>query len=161
MVDDNRHHRATEIRGSALYKTLSKVAVWMDRYYIDPVLGIAPGGWGDLLSAVLAVPFVWFSLTVVRSVPLSLAIVFNVLKDIAVGLIPFFVGDVLDVFSRPYARNMRLVEGFIEGDQTVIREVNRKAWSFALAIVACIALIVGMVWLAAKVVSSIPWSALW
>nr|MBP7857400.1 DUF4112 domain-containing protein [Prevotella sp.] len=91
-------------------------------------------------------PFVWFSLTVVRSVPLSLAIVYNVLKDVALGLIPFFVGDLLDVFSKPYARNMRLIEGFIEGDEQITKEVNRKAWTFAAAIVGCIALIIAMVW---------------
>lgn len=137
---------AHQMRQSKWYKGLARVAQWMDRYYIDPLLGVVPGGWGDMVSALLAVPFVWFSLTVVRSVPLSLAIVYNVLKDVALGLIPFFVGDLLDVFSKPYARNMRLIEGFIEGDEQITKEVNRKAWTFAAAIVGCIALIIAMVW---------------
>ena len=146
MKEKKQHKRAEEIRSSGLYKLLAKMAVWMDRYYIDPVLGIVPGGVGDTVSALLALPFVWFSMSVVRSVPLTLAIVYHVLKDVALGLIPFFVGDVLDILSRPYARNMQLVEGFLDGDDAVVKDVNRKAGLFAAAIVGCIAIIVALIW---------------
>ena len=136
---------SNDIKRTRAYKALSTLSNWMDRYYIDHILGIIPGGWGDTVSAVMMLPFIGFSLLVVRSVPLTLAIVYNVLKDIVIGLIPFFVGDILDVFSHSYTRNMRLISGFVEKDKTIIREVNRKAWAFAVAIVLCIVAIVLLV----------------
>lgn len=134
-----------DIKGTRSYKALATLSDWMDRYYIDPILGIIPGGWGDTVSALLMLPFIGFSLLVVKSVPLTLAVVYNVLKDIIVGLIPFFLGDILDVFSRSYTRNMRLIQGFVEKDKAVIHEVNRKAWAFVGAILLCIAVIVLLV----------------
>ncbi len=134
-----------DIKGTRSYRALAKLSDWMDRYYIDPILGIIPGGWGDTLSAVMMLPFIGFSLLVVRSMPLTLAIVYNVLKDVIVGLIPFFVGDILDVFSHSYTRNMRLIRGFVEKDKAIVHEVNRKAWGFAAAIVLCIVIIVLLV----------------
>ena len=93
-------------------------------------------------------PFVWFSLCVVKSVPLTLAVIYNAMLDAVKGLLPFFVGDVLDVFNHSYARDMRLVQGFVYDDQDVVREVRRKAWFFAAAIALLIVLIVLLVRLA-------------
>lgn len=137
-----KRQRALESRS---YKLLSRLAQLMDRYYIDPILGIVPGGWGDTVSAILLVPFIWFSLFVVKSVPLTLAVIYNALKDVIMGLIPFFVGDILDVFSRSYKKNMNLIQGFLDNDKQVIQEVNRKTWFFAGAILLCIAIIVLLV----------------
>lgn len=137
--------RRERVMNSRSYKIMSALTKWMDRYYIDPVLGLIPGGWGDTISAIMLVPFVWFSACVVRSLPLTLAVVYNALRDMAVGLIPFFVGDILDVFNHSYLRNMKLIQGFIDGEQAVVRDVNRKSWFFAAAIVLCIAAIVLLV----------------
>ena len=130
------------------YKIMDRIAKIMDHYYLDPLLGLVPGGWGDLISSIMVLPFVWFSLCVVKSVPLTLAVIYNAMLDAVKGLLPFFVGDVLDVFNHSYVRNMRLVQGFVYDDQDVVREVKRKAWFFAAAIVLFIVLIVLLVRLA-------------
>lgn len=110
------------------YKIMDRIAKIMDHYYLDPLLGLVPGGWGDLISSIMVLPFVWFSLCVVKSIPLTLAVIYNAMLDAVKGLLPFFVGDVLDVFNHSYVRNMRLVQGFVYDDQDVVREVKRKAW---------------------------------
>jgi hypothetical protein len=148
-----RQARRQRVMGTPSYKVMSKITEWMDKYYIDPILGLVPGGWGDTVSAVMTLPFLWFSLFVVKSVPLSLAVLYNVTKDIAIGLIPFFLGDLFDIFSHSYMRNMRLIQGFIDDDRAVVHEVNRKAWFFAGAILAFIAIIVLLIKLTIHLVS--------
>ena len=83
----------------------------------------------------------------VKSVPLTLAIINNALRDILLGLIPFFVGDIIDVFHRSNVRNMAMVRGFVDGDQAVIRKVNERAWQAAAILIALLALIGLMIWL--------------
>lgn len=145
--------RRQRAAGSRTYQLMRQMAYVMDRYYLDPIIGLIPGGWGDTLQAIMVVPFVWFSMTVIRSVPLTLALTYYALRDIAVGLIPFFLGNVLDVFNRSYARNMHLVQGFLDDDPEVVSEVNRKAWLFAVAIVVCLALIILLIWATIHLVS--------
>lgn len=137
------------------YRAMSHLAKWMDRYYIDPILGLIPGGWGDTFSALMTLPFLWLSIATVKSVPLTLAIIYNILADMVMGLIPFFVGNILDIFSHSYARNMALVQGFINNDRKIVNEVNRKAWFFAIAIIICILAIVLLIKLAAYLLSLI------
>ena len=50
------------------------------------------------------------------------------------GIIPLWIGDLLDIFNRSYSKNYRLIVGFVEGDQEVIQEVNRKAVLTAVGI---------------------------
>ncbi|MBM6992364.1 MAG: DUF4112 domain-containing protein [Prevotella sp.] len=147
--------RRLRVMNTRSYRLMSKLTQLMDKYYVDPILGLMPGGWGDTISAVMIVPFVWFSLFVVKSVPLTLAVIYNALKDIVMGLIPFFVGDILDVFSHSYVRNMALIQGFIDDDRSVVREVNRKSWFFAGAILLCIAIIVLLIKLTVVLISSL------
>ena len=119
---------------------------YTDRYYLDAIIGFIPG-WGDAFSLLCAAPFVYFSARVVKSVPLTLAIINNALRDILLGLIPFFVGDIIDVFHRSNVRNMAMVRGFVEGDETVIRQVNQRAWQAAAVLGLLLALIALMIWL--------------
>ena len=81
------------------YRIMVKTAKYMDQYYLDPLIGLIPGGVGDVLSSSLAMPFIYYSLCVVRSIPLTLAVIYNVLLDVLIGAIPF-VGNVLDIFKR-------------------------------------------------------------
>lgn len=79
------------------YRIMVKTAKYMDQYYLDPLIGLIPGGVGDVLSSSLAMPFIYYSLCVVRSIPLTLAVIYNVLLDVLIGAIPF-LGNVLDIF---------------------------------------------------------------
>lgn len=137
--------RRLQVKDTRPYRIMSKITKWMDRHHIDPILGLVPGGWGDIVSAVMLLPFVWFSLFVVKSLPLTLAVIYNTLRDMVLGLIPFFIGDIIDFFHHSYIRNMRLIQGFVENDQAIIHEVNRKALAFAGAILVCIVIIVLLV----------------
>lgn len=109
----------------------------MDRYYIDPVIGIAlPGGLGDLVSAIASLPYIYFSVFKIKSITLTLAVVFNILRDILIGMIPFFVGDVFDVFSKSYHKNMQLIDGFIDGDERTIWKIRKNiAWIVIFTII--------------------------
>ena len=127
---------------SRFYRTLQRIARWMDTYYLDPILGfLLPAGIGDFASAFMALPFIVFSLFVAKSIPLTLAIINHTLWDILIGLIPFFVGDVLDVFSRPYRRNLRLIEGYLAGDKSTIRHLQKHVAITLFAILLCCTLI--------------------
>ena len=127
---------------SRFYRTLQRIARWMDTYYLDPILGfLLPAGLGDFASALMALPFIVFSLFVAKSIPLTLAIINHTLWDIFIGLIPFFVGDVLDVFSRPYRRNLQLIEGYLAGDKSTIRHLQKHVAITLFAILLCCTLI--------------------
>lgn len=127
---------------SRFYRTLQRIAQWMDTYYLDPILGfLLPAGIGDFVSALMAIPFIVFSLFVAKSIPLTLAIINHTLWDIFIGLIPFFVGDVLDVFSRPYRRNLQLIEGYLAGDKSTIRHLQKHMAFTLFAILLCCTLI--------------------
>ena len=127
---------------SRFYRTLQRIARWMDTYYLDPILGfLLPAGIGDFVSALMALPFIVFSLFVAKSIPLTLAIINYTLWDILIGLIPFFVGDVLDVVSRPYRRNLQLIEGYLSGDKSTIRHIQKHVAITLFAILLCCTLI--------------------
>ena len=127
---------------SRFYRTLQRIARWMDTYYLDPILGfLLPAGIGDFVSALMALPFIVFSIFVAKSIPLTLAIINHTLWDILIGLIPFFVGDVLDVFSRPYRRNLQLIEGYLAGDKSTIRHLQKHVAFTLFAILLCCTLI--------------------
>ncbi len=121
------------------YRIMDKTAKYMDKYFLDPIIGLIPGGVGDVLSSFLAIPFIYFALVQVKSIPLTLAVICNVLKDALLGSIPFFIGDIIDVFNRSYVANLRLITGYVNDDKEVIHEVNRKAtWSAIFIVILCV-----------------------
>lgn len=121
------------------YRIMDKTARYMDKYFLDPIIGLIPGGVGDVLSSFLAIPFIYFALVQVKSIPLTLAVICNVLKDALLGSIPFFIGDIIDVFNRSYVANLRLITGYVNDDKAVIHEVNRKAtWSAIFIVILCV-----------------------
>ena len=135
-----------ELKDSRLYNAMQDITQWMDRYYLDGVAGLVPGGIGDMVSAVFAVVHVYFSAFRLRSIPLTLAILNNTLRDIFLGMLPFFVGDVIDFFHKANKRNMALIDGFLNNNQEIIHEVNRKATQSALVLVTLVAAIIGVVY---------------
>ncbi|MBQ9219221.1 MAG: DUF4112 domain-containing protein [Muribaculaceae bacterium] len=141
-----KHQQRQQAKDSKVYRMMEAMERYMDRYYLDAIIGFIPG-WGDAISLLCAAPFVYFSARVVKSVPLTLAVINNALRDILLGLIPFFVGDIIDVFHRSNSRNMAMVRGFVEGDQVVIKQVNQRAWQAVAILITLLALIALMIWL--------------
>ncbi len=128
------------------YQTMQSLARYMDRYYLDALIGFIPG-WGDVVCVLSALPFVYFSLFVIRSIPLTLAVINNALRDVFLGMIPFFVGDVIDAFHRSNRQNMQMVQGFVDGDEVVVRQVNQRALQSVVVLIVLLLLIAFMIWL--------------
>lgn len=143
--------RRKKIRRSASYRMVEDIAKWMDKYFLDAILGLVPS-LGDSLTSLAALPSIYVSLFKVKSVPLTLAVIFNILKDVLIGMIPFWIGNVLDFFNRAYLQNMRLIVGYVEDDKEIIDEVNRKAVGTAILIVIACVLIWLMVLLVQKII---------
>lgn len=143
--DEKRQLQRKRLMENKAYQTMEGLTRYMDRYYLDALIGVIPG-WGDAIALLSAVPFVYFSARVIKSVPLTLAILNNALRDVLMGLVPFFVGDIIDIFHRANIQNMQMVQGFVDGDEVMIKQVNQRAWQSAIALVVLLLLIVLMIW---------------
>lgn len=94
---------------------------------------------GDALSSILVIPFVYFALVYVHSIPLTLAVIANSLKDALLGSIPFYIGDVIDIFYKSNVKNLKLITGYINDDKEIIHKVDKMAfWSVVLIIILCV-----------------------
>ena len=144
--DEKRQLQRQRLMDNKAYQTMEGLTRYMDRYHLDALIGIIPG-WGDTIALLSAVPFVYFSARVIKSMPLTLAVLNNALRDVLMGMIPFFVGDIIDFFHRANIQNMQMIRGFVEGDETIIKQVNRRAWQSAIALVVLLLLIALMIWL--------------
>ena len=138
--------RKQRLLNSKSYRMMKKVALYMDQYYLDGVAGLVPGGLGDMMASAFALVHVYFSLYKLRSVTLTLAVLNNAMRDVLMGMLPFFVGDVIDFFNKSHAKNMKLIDGYIYNDPHVVHELHRKAWQSAAVLVLLLVAIVGMVW---------------
>lgn len=139
------------IRNSVSYKLVHAIALWMDRRLLDPLIGLVLPGFGDALTSVLAVPYLYLSIVKLKSIPLTLAIVCNILLDVLIGIIPH-IGVVGDVFKRAFTRNAAMIKGYVEGDRAIMQEIDRKAVGMAFLIVILCGLIYAMVLAAVKIV---------
>ncbi len=141
-----KQSKRERIKGSRSYRCVDTIATWCDRYKLEALLGLLPSV-GDSVSLIAGLPALYVALFQVRSIPLTLAVMFNNLVDCLLGMIPFFVGDVLDFLHQSNVSNMRLIKGFVDDDREIIGKVNRQAVWMAVAIVLVIAAIVGMFFL--------------
>lgn len=139
----NREKARKRLQESNSYARMQRIADWMDRFYVDAVVGmLVPYGVGDIIMALFSLVYVYFSFVILHSIPLTLAIINNTLRDVVIGLIPFFIGDILDFFHQSNRQNMRLIEGFVNGDRSTIHEVNAKAVQSLVMILVFIIIIV-------------------
>ena len=80
-------------------------------------------------------PFIYVTLFKVKSIPLTLAVIYNYLVDILLGSIPFFIGDAIDFFSKAHVKNLNLITRYAEGDKKTRRQVRSKALLTAILII--------------------------
>lgn len=144
--EQKREMRRQRLMSNKAYQAMQSVTQYMDRYYLDALIGLIPG-WGDVITIFSVTPFLYFSIKVIKSVPLTLAIINNALRDVLLGLIPFFVGDIIDIFHRSNTQNMAMIQGFVDGNEFIIKKVNRRAWQSGIAIAVLLALIALLIWL--------------
>ena len=143
--DEKRLLQRKRLMDNKVYQAMNNITRYMDRYYLDAVIGIIPG-WGDMITIFCVVPFIYFSTRVIKSIPLTLAIINNALRDVLLGMIPFFIGDIIDVFHRANTKNMAMIQGFVDGNEIVIKEVNRKAIQSTVVLIILLILIALMIW---------------
>ena len=105
------------LRSSDLYRRMHRVTKFADDYYLDAVIGLIPGGIGDIIGGLFSLMHVYFGLIKLRSIPLTLALLNNMLRDILLGLLPFYVGDVIDFLHKANKKNMALIDGFVNDDK--------------------------------------------
>ena len=150
--------RKEALRNSKLYHHIKKVTQLADGYYLDFVIGLIPGGFGDVLGGLFSLSHVFFGLFKLRSIPLTLALLNNMLRDVFLGMLPFYVGDAIDFFYKSNKKNMALIDGFLNDDKDIIHQVNKKAIQAAIVfflLIAGIMLLLGLLVLLANKIGSI------
>lgn len=138
-----------EIKNRKEFAMLQTVAKYMDRYNLDGIIGLVPYV-GDYFSAVALIPFAYVTLFVVKSVPLTLAVINNCLRDILIGMIPFMIGNIIDFFHKSNLQSMNMIIGYVEGDKETVKAVRRSALLSVIIMVILITLIVLMAILLVK-----------
>ena len=149
--------RKEALRNSKLYHHIKKVTQLADGYYLDFVIGLIPGGFGDILGGLFSLSHVYFGLFKLRSIPLTLALLNNMLRDVFLGMLPFYVGDAIDFFYKSNKKNMALIDGFLNDDKEIIHQVNKKAIQAAIVfflLIAGIMLLLGLLVLLANKIGS-------
>ena len=63
--DEKRELRRKRLMDNKVYQTINGLTRYMDRYYLDALIGIIPG-WGDAIALLSVVPFVYFSSSISR-----------------------------------------------------------------------------------------------
>ena len=58
------------IKESKTFKLIEAIAKVMDKYYVDPLLGLVPT-LGDAVTSLLTLPYLYFSVFKLRSIPLT------------------------------------------------------------------------------------------
>lgn len=150
--------RKEALRNSKLYHHIKKVTQLADGYHLDFVIGLIPGGFGDILGGLFSMTHVYFGLFKLRSIPLTLALLNNMLRDVFLGMLPFYVGDAIDFFYKSNKKNMALIDGFLNDDKDIIHQVNKKAIQAAIVfflLIAGIMLLLGLLVLLANKIGSI------
>jgi len=143
--EEKRALRRQRLMDNKVYQSMRMATRYMDRYYLDAIIGFIPG-WGDTIAVLSALPFIYFSSRVIKSIPLTLAVINNALRDVLMGMIPFFVGDIIDFFHRSNIQNMAMVQGFVDGDEAIIKKVNQRALQSVIVLIVLLLLIALMIW---------------
>lgn len=152
-----KEEKLRELQGSPSYQLISTIAKWADKYFLDAIIGFIPTI-GDIISSVVGLPFIYVTLVKVKSIPLTLAVIYNYLIDILLGSIPFFIGDFIDIFHRAHLTNIKLINKYVEDDKKTVQEVNSKAFRVTILIVV---LCVVIYYLIKVVTAFVEWVWTW
>lgn len=131
---EKKEEKKLLLKESTSYKMTNRICKIFDDWYIDGFIGLFQGV-GDVFNLIFAAPFIYVSLFKIKSIPLTLACIANILIDCLIGMIPFWVGNICDFFIKSYRKNMRLIVGYVEDDKAIIDEVNKKAIVMGILIV--------------------------
>ena len=139
-----KEQRREELMNSWLFQTMNGIKRLFDDWYLDAIIGFIPTV-GDIITTLLSFPFIMFCVFKVRSVALTLAVLNNYMFDMIIGMIPFWIGNIADFFYKANRKNLDLIIGYIDDDEFIIEEVNRKAVWSAIILAVLIAIFILMV----------------
>ena len=122
------------LQDNPVYALMDAIATYMDKYCLDPIIGFFFPGVGDVITGACVLPYLYFSLAEVHSIPLALAVLKNAMVDVLVGAVPW-IGDFLDLFHKSNKKNFALVKGYIDDDAETIKKVNEGALIALIVIV--------------------------
>ena len=119
-------------------RTLARV---LDRYFVDPLMGLVIPGVGDMIGSLLGVYVVMIAARRKVSPVIIARMLLNLAGDAVIGIIPF-LGDIFDIGFKAHTRNVELLESRIgHGGRA-----TAKDWAFvvgaAVVFIAAMALIV-------------------
>ena len=72
-----KEEKRMELLETPTFQAMTTIKRIMDDFMLDPIVGFFLPAVGDILSALCALPFIYFSLFKVKSVKLTLACIFN------------------------------------------------------------------------------------
>lgn len=142
-TDNEKARRAEDLKASKLFKSVKTISRTMDDWCLDPLLGLIPYI-GDLATPIMSIPYLYISIFRLRSLPLTLAFIYNTLTDCAIGLIPW-LGNIFDFFNKSYIENLQLLEGYIANNDDTRAKIRRKTIYLSLMILLLLAIIIGMI----------------
>lgn len=127
-----KEEKRMELLETPTFQAMTTIKRIMDDFMLDPIVGFFLPAVGDILSALCALPFIYFSLFKVKSVKLTLACIFNTVADLCLGLVPV-IGDLLDLFHRSYKKNLDMIVGYVNDDEQAIKDTRiRSLWIIPL-----------------------------
>ena len=53
---------------------------------------------------------------------------------------------IIDFFHRANIQNMQMIQGFVDGDEAIIKQVNQRALQSAIVLIILVLLIALMIW---------------
>ena len=139
-----KEQKREELMKSGLFRTIYKIKHLFDDWHLDAIIGLIPT-LGDIGSTIVSFPFILFCVFKVKSIALTLAVLNNYMIDMIIGLIPFWIGNIADFFYKAHRRNLDLIMGYIDDNEYVIEEVNRKAAGSAIILAVLIAIFILMI----------------
>ena len=92
-----------------------KYEIFGIRFGFDPLLDIIPWA-GDAITTVLGAYIVWVGVKMELPPKRIAKMIFNIVVDFVLGLIPVF-GVITTVFFRSNRMNIEIIEDFLRGDR--------------------------------------------
>lgn len=117
-----KDRRLQTLAQSKSYWWAKKLKTWLDDYYLDGIVGLIPII-GDILTQLFNFVFVYISIFKIRSIRLTIIILFYSLLDVLIGLIPY-IGAIVDFFYKSFEKNLTLIDNFVKQDASTIKKVN-------------------------------------
>lgn len=140
-----------ELAGGPDIRFARTITRWLDRLYIDPILGLLVPGAGDLVSGATGAYLVMLALRNGAPKVVVARMLINLTVDTVVGSIPL-IGDLFDFAFKANQKNLALLERTAEAPRTS----SPGDWAYvigagALFLAALVLPIVLLVWFLGKI----------